>query len=321
MRIVYAGTPDFAIPALERLIKSKQEVVAVVTQPDRPAGRGRKLKQSPVKQLALKHQIPVLQPEKMRKPPFVEALRPYAPDLIIVAAYGKILPKEILELPRIGCINIHASLLPRYRGAAPINWAIINGERTTGVTLMKMEETLDTGEILLSESVNILEDDDTFSVGNVLSVIGADLLMRLLEDVERTGELKGTRQDDSLATYAPRLKKEGGLIDWSQGFEQVLCRIRGLSPEPGAYTHLGEKTIKVLRAEPLFAEGKAYTDLLKKKEFVPGSVDKLLKRMGPVVRAKDGPIVLTLVQPPGKRAMSGVDFINGGYVKVGDRFE
>lgn len=321
MKIIFAGTPDFAVPALERLIDSPHEVAAVICQPDRPAGRGRKVVPGPVKTAAVKHGIPVLQPEKLKNPPFAEELRPFSPDLIVVAAYGKILPREILDLPRIGCINIHASLLPKYRGAAPINRAIMNGERETGVTLMKMEETLDTGDILLTEKIKILDDDDALSLSNMISVIGAALLIRLLDDVEKTGKLEGEKQDDSRATYAPRIKKEDCLLDWNQGMDRVLCKIRGLAPEPGAFTRLGDKTFKILRAEPFFAERELQIDLLKKKIFRPGSVVQLIKRRGPLVRTKDGLIILTRVQPPGKRAMSGVDFINGGYVKAVSKFE
>lgn len=321
MRIVFAGTPDFAIPALNLLIESRHDVAAVVTQPDRPSGRGRKIKPSPVKELATKHDIPVLQPEKLRDPSFLENLKSFQPDIMVVAAYGKILPPEVLNLPSLGCVNIHASLLPKHRGAAPVNWAIMEGERQTGVTLMKMDETLDTGEILLAEEIDILEDDDALSVSNMLSVLGANLLMRLLEEVERTGQLKGRPQDDSRATFAPRLKKEHCTLDWSQDLDHVMSKIRGLSPEPGAVTRLGDKTIKILRAEPFFAEKKDYEELLAKKQFEPGSVVKIIKNRGPVIRTKDGLVVLTRVQPPGKRPMSGGDFINGGYVKQGDRFQ
>jgi methionyl-tRNA formyltransferase len=319
MRIIYAGTPNFAVPALQHLIDSKHEVVAVVTKADRPSGRGRKITISPVKKLAVEHNIPVLQPEKLKKPPFTEELRPFKPDLIIVAAYGKILPKEMLELPEYGCINIHASLLPAYRGAAPINRAIMNCERETGVTIMKMAETLDTGEILLKESVPILEDDDALSITNMLSMVGANLLMHTINEVERTGELKGTPQDESLASYASKISKEDCLLNWSKSFELVLCAIRGLSPAPGAFSIIRDKTFKILRAEPFFADVKIQNDLLSKKEFEAGSVVKLVKGAGPVVRAKDGLIVLTLVQPPGKRAMTGIDLMNGKYLKAGDK--
>jgi len=320
MRIIFAGTPDFAIPALQHLIDSNHEIVAVVTKPDRPAGRGMRPTVSPVKLLAQKNSLNVLQPESLKNPPFAEILRPYNPDLIIVAAYGKILPGDILDLPKFGCVNIHASLLPKYRGAAPINWAIMNCDTETGVTLIKMDKTMDTGDILISEGIPILEDDDALSVTNMLSVLGADLLMRLLEQLERTGELKGVPQDHSKATYAPRLTKEFCRIKWDDRFERVLCHIMGLSPKPGAFTQLGDTVLNIIRAETLFAEKEIHEKLLNINECTPGCVVKLLRHKGPVVRTKDGLIVLTRLQPPGKRIMSGQDFINGGYIKLGDRF-
>lgn len=321
MRVIFAGTPEFAAPALSRLLESDHEVVAVVTQPDRPSGRGLKETASPIKILAQQHNIPILQPAKLKTPPFVEILRPYNPDIIVVVAYGKILSKEILELPRYGCINIHASLLPKYRGAAPINWAIINCETETGVTIMKLDEGMDTGDIILSESVPILEDDDALSVGNMLSVLGAELLMRVLDDLANTGELKGTPQDHSQATYAPRIVKEDCKIKWDQSFERVLCQIMGLSPEPGSFTMLDDKQINIIQAEPFFAEKDEYQSLLNLKGYLPGSVVRILRGKGPVVRTKDGLIVLLQLQPPGKRVMSGQDFANGGYIKEGQRFE
>lgn len=320
MKIIFAGTPEFAVPALEHLIESPHKIVAVITQPDRPVGRGRKILASPVKLLAQKHAIPVLQPEKLRQPPFAEELRPYKPDLMVVAAYGKILPKEMLELPRFGCVNIHASLLPRYRGAAPINRAIMNGDHETGVTLMKMDETLDTGEILMTDKVDILEDDDVLSLWNILSVVGASLLMRLLEDLEQTGELKGIPQDETLASFAPKITKEDCIIDWSGSMDQVLCRIRGLSPEPGAVAQLRNKIIKILQAEPYFSDKEEYEKpILAKKEFRPGGVIHLVKNWGPVIRTGDGLVVLKLIQLPGKRPISGVDLMNGGHIKIGDQ--
>ncbi|HOE63389.1 MAG TPA: methionyl-tRNA formyltransferase [Candidatus Sumerlaeota bacterium] len=321
MRVVFAGTPAFAVPALCRLLESSHEVAAVVTQPDRPSGRGLKEAASPIKVLAQQNNIPIFQPAKLKTPPFVDILRPYKPDVIVVVAYGKILPKEMLELPRYGCINIHASLLPKYRGAAPINWAIMNCETETGVTIMKLDEGMDTGDILLSESIPILEDDDALSVGNMLSVLGAELLMRVLDDLEKSGELKGTPQDHTQATYAPCIVKEDCRIKWDEGFERVLCHIMGLSPVPGAFTMLGDKRINIIQAEPFFGEKEEHQTLLNLKGFQPGSVIKILRGKGPVVRAKDGLIVLLQLQPPGKRVMNGQDFVNGGYIKEGQRFE
>lgn len=321
MRIIFAGTPDFALPVLERLTESRHEIAAVITQPDKPCGRGQKVQEGPVKIFAQKRRIPVLQPEKLKKPPFVEVLKPYNPDLIIVIAYGKILPKDMLDLPRYGCINIHASLLPHYRGAAPINRAIINEEQITGVTLMKMAETLDTGEILMSEQVDILDDDDVQSLGNMISVLGASLLMQLLDKIEETGELKGIPQDESQASYAPKLTPEDCILDWTKTTHQISCKVRGLCPKPGAVTSLREKPLKILGADTYYTNEDDLNRLINQKDSEPGKVAKLSKGSGPVVKTGDGFLVIIKAQPPGKNIMSGADLINGGYIKIGDRFK
>jgi methionyl-tRNA formyltransferase len=321
MRIIFAGTPDFALPVMERLAESRHEISAVITQPDKPSGRGQKVQEGPVKIFARERGIPVLQPEKLKNPPFVEVLKPYNPDLIIVIAYGKILPKDMLELPRYGCINIHASLLPRYRGAAPINRAIINEEQITGVTLMKMAETLDTGEILLSEQVEILDDDDTQSLGNMISVLGAALLIQLLDKIEETGELKGIPQDETQASYAPKLTPEDCILDWTKTTHQISCKVRGLCPKPVAVSRLDEKIFKIHRADIYFTDENEFNVLMKQKDSEPGKVVKLLKGTGPVVRTGDGFLNILKAQPPGKNIMSGTDLINGGYIKLGSRFQ
>lgn len=315
------GTPAFAVPPLKRLLESPQhQVVAVVTQPDRPAGRGRRLEAPPVKELALEHHLPVLQPEKIRNIQFDRVLAAYQPDVIVVVAYGRILPKEILELPRFGCLNLHASLLPKYRGAAPIQWAIINGERQTGVTLMKMDEGLDTGDIVAFETVEILEDDNTRSVSNMLSVIGAELLVRNLDRIEREGRVDGVKQDDRQATYAPLLKKSDGLIDWSLTCEQIICRINGLQPWPGAFSFLHGKAWRLLKAEPFEAPDSAAFGPMPEDEFEPGRVSATLKGRGFTVRTGDGHLLVTMVQPTGKKEMSATDALNGNLVKKGDWF-
>lgn len=315
MRIVFIGTPISAVPVLDRLLRSEHAVVAVVTQPDKPAGRGRKLTPSPVKTLALQHQIPVLQPAKLKGAHFDENLRSYAADAIVVVSYGKILPPEILALPRFGCINVHFSLLPKYRGAAPVQWAIINGERTTGVTIMKMDETLDTGDILGHEKVDILEDDDSISLANMLSVIGAELLVQTLDQAEQTDEMEAQPQDHSAASHAPMLKKEDGLIDWTQTTDKILCRIRGLVPWPCAFSHLRGQQIRILGTHP-YVQAPAPLWAGTK----PGQVTLLIKNTGFTVRTANGNILIAKVQPENKRVMSGADFINGGYVKEGDQF-
>lgn len=321
MRIIFAGTPDFALPALERLVGSRHEILAVITQPDKPSGRGQKVLPGPVKMFAMEHKIPILQPEKLKNPPFVEVLKPYNPDLIVVIAYGKILPKDMLDLPRYGCVNIHASLLPLYRGAAPLNWAIINEDRITGVTLMKMAETLDTGEILMAEKVEILEDDDVQSLGNMISVLGASLLMQLLDKIEETRELKGTPQDESLASYAPKLTPDDCILDWTKTTLNISCRVRGLCPKPGAVTNLRNKSLKILSVDTYYTNEEDLNELVNQKDSEPGKVAKLVKGSGPVVRTGDGFLIILKAQPPGKKIMSGADLINGGYIKSGDQFK
>jgi methionyl-tRNA formyltransferase len=318
MQVVFMGTPDTAVPALERLIQSHHQVVTVVTQPDKPSGRGRKVIISPVKETALNNSISVLQPEKIREDDFYKTLESYKPDVIVVVAYGKILPPEVLRIPKHFCINVHFSLLPRYRGAAPVQWAIINCERRTGVTIMKMSEELDTGDLLLQEEVEILEDDDAISLGNMLSCVGANLLMRVLETLESKGGIRSVPQDHSRATYAPRLKKEDGLIDWEQTCEQIICRIRGLMPWPCAYSHLDGCMMRILRAEPHLRGYKIPEQ--KEKKIIPGTVTEIIKGRGFTVRTGDGYLLITEIHPENRRRMSGADFVNGGYVSVGMRF-
>ena len=318
MRVIFIGTPDFAVPTLERLCASRHEVVCVVTQPDRPAGRGKKVKPPPAKELALREGLPVLQPEKLRGTDIHETLAAYEPDVIVVAAYGKILPPEVLQVPRFGCLNVHASLLPKYRGAAPVAWAIINGERKTGVTIMQMDETLDTGGIVAQREVEILEDDDALSLGNMLSTLGADLLVEVLDEVEREQKIVSRPQENSQKSWAPALKKSDGDLDWSMTSELIICRMHGLRPWPGCFSNLGDKTIRLIDADRLTAsEAAAFAS----PEHRPGEVAYQWRGRGPVVRTGDGYIVLTRAQPPGRKPMSGTDLINGGYVKPPTRFE
>jgi len=318
MRIAFMGTPDFAVPTLERLCESRHEVVCAVTQPDRPAGRGRHIRPSPVKLVALRENLPVLQPEKIRGTDFHETLAAYSPDVIVVVAYGRILPPEALKVPRLGCLNVHASLLPKYRGAAPIAWAIIQGERETGVTIMRMDEGMDTGGIVAQSEVEILEDDDALSLSNMLSAMGADLLLKVLDDVEREQKIVSTPQDQSKATYAPMLKKADGDLDWQQTSEQIICRMHGLNPWPGCYSSVGGKTVRLIDADLLIArEYEGFHD----KKFRAGEVACQWPGRGPVVRTGDGYIVLTRAQPAGGKPLSGDDLLNGGHVRPPMRFE
>lgn len=247
MNIIFMGTPDFAVPSLKALIDSEYDVVGVVCQPDRPKGRGKKMSSPPVKVLAEEHSIPVLQPEKIRTEEFFEKLKSFKPDLICVTAYGRIIPKNILELPKYGCLNVHASLLPKYRGAAPINWAIINGEKTTGITTMLMDEGMDTGDILLKKEIHIEEDDTSIELSNKLSIIGAGLLIETIKKVQND-EIKPIKQNDDEATLAPIIKKDVGKTDWGKSAEEIRNLIRGTQPWPGAFTSYNGKNLKIFKA-------------------------------------------------------------------------
>lgn len=249
-KIVFMGTPDFAVPALAALHDCRHEVKLVVTQPDRPRGRGRKLAPSPVKTAARKMGYAVVQPETIRDRAFEKHLRELAPDLFIVVAFGHILGKKLLQVPRIGAINIHASLLPKYRGPAPIQWAILKGEKKTGVTTMFMDEGMDTGDILLSTKVDIRPDDTSATLHDRLALLGGDLLIKTLSAIETGGAIP-LPQDHDQATYTTLLKKEDGRIDWKKPVESLDAFIRGMSPWPGAFTFLEDKRLKIFAAVPV----------------------------------------------------------------------
>jgi methionyl-tRNA formyltransferase len=318
LNVVFFGTPDFAIPALERLLESRHKVLAVVTQPDKPTGRGRKLQAPPVKKLAEASGLPVLQPESARDGAFHDQLRALAPDVAVVVAYGKILPRALLDIPRHGCINIHASLLPKYRGAAPIQWSVINGEKSTGVTIMQIEEGLDSGPIIEKAEVEILEDDNAVSVGHLLSLTGAALMVEVLNRLEDEGRLDMEVQDHAAATRAPMIKREMARIDWSREPEPIIWAIRGFQPWPKAHTtHKGAmlKVTGVEAIDPAWVPVAAFGD-----GVAPGTVVDVLKGRGVAVRTggERGVVLLTFVQPEGKPEMTGIDAANGGYLKIGD---
>ena len=247
MNIVFMGTPEFAVPSLRELINSTHKVLCAVCQPDKPKGRGRKLTSPPIKLLAEEKSVPVLQPVKIKTDEFHDQLSRLNPDLICVTAYGKILPPNILSLPKYGCINVHASLLPKYRGAAPINWAIINGEKMTGITTMFMDEGMDTGDMILKKEIEIDSDDTSIDLSEKLSVIGADLLIETLDRLE-ADELVPIKQNDDEATYAPIIKKEVGNIDWDKSAEEIRNLIRGTQPWPGAFSTYRGKNLKIFKA-------------------------------------------------------------------------
>ena len=303
LRIIFMGTPQFAVPTLQMLLDRGEEVVAVVTQPDRPKGRGQQTQPPPVKELAVQHGIPVIQPLKVRVPEVIEEIRSYAPDLIVVIAFGQILPKALLDIPRHGCINVHASLLPRYRGAAPLNWCIINGERETGITTMMMDVGLDTGDMLLKRAIPIDPDEDASSLHDRLSLLGAETMAATLDLLAR-GELVPEKQDDSLSCYAPMLKKELGEIDWQQEPRTIKNLVRGVTPWPGAYTRLDGKTLKIFRTRTADGSG------------TPGTVLQAGKN-GLEVACTGGSLVIEELQLEGKKRMTASDFLAGYKIAVG----
>lgn len=304
MRVVFMGTPDFAVPTLEALT-TKHEIIAVVTQPDKPRGRGKAMQFPPVKRAALAHGLPVCQPARVRDPEFLDTLRSLDPDVIIVAAFGQILPESIIDLPRYGCINVHASLLPKYRGAAPIQWAIINGEKETGVTIMYMEKGLDTGDMIARASVPIDPRETGESLHDKLSLLGGPLILEVLDQIGK-GIIHREKQDDSLSTYAGMLSKELGRIDWEKDAASIERLIRGLNSWPSAYTFLGERTLKIWMAE--VTEGK--------KEMIPGTVIGTDKDSFTVQTGKGGLRILE-VQLQGKKRMPVQAFLLGYPVKTG----
>ena len=314
MKIVFMGTPNFALPSLRRVLKDGHQIHTLVTRPDRPKGRGRKIAPPPTKELAISQGIPVEQPTDLRRHDFYNRLKSLRPEVIVVVAYGKILPQELLDMPPYGGVNLHASLLPKYRGACPINWALINGEQETGVTTIKMNAEMDAGDILLARRVAIGAIETAEELEERLSLVGAELLSETLARLQ-DGRLAPRPQDHSQATFAPRLKKEEGRIDWGKGASQIFNAIRGLVPWPGAYSTFRGKTVIFRRGE-LF-DVPAGEELPVRE---PGEIVALDKR-GIVVQCGDGAYLLIVeLQPESRRRMGAVDFINGYRVKPGERF-
>lgn len=307
MNVVFMGTPDFAVPCLQRLIDDGHKVTGVFTQPDKPKGRHGVLTPPPVKELALKYDIPVYQPVKMKDGTALEMLKQAAPELVIVVAYGKILPKEILEYPKYGCINIHASLLPSLRGAAPIQWSILNGFTETGVTSMQMDEGLDTGDMLITGKIEITENMNAEELHDGLSALGADVMSRTIDMLLR-GELHPVKQDHSKFTYAPMLSKELSPIDWSKSAKEVHDHIRGLYSWPCATAKLEGKTVKIHKSALSDIKGKGAGDIIR--------CDGKL-----VVSCGDGKCIEILqLQAENKKAMGAADYLRGNPVNA-DRFE
>jgi methionyl-tRNA formyltransferase len=306
MRLIYMGTPQFAVEPLRALVAAGHDIAGVVTRTDKPAGRGRTLAAPPVKLAAQELGITVFQPKRVREPEFIEILRKRGPEAVVVAAYGQILPKEILTLPKFGCINIHASLLPAYRGAAPINWAIIRGERETGITIMLMDEGMDTGAILMQENIPIGPEDTAGALTTKLSSLGAKLIIRALP-LLASGKLTPVFQDGTKATMAPLLRKGDGLIDWDLSAREIHNRVRGLSPWPGAYSYLDGKMVKIITTGVL--DGTGEPGLLYEREkntLVAGTGSGLLRILS--------------VQPEGKKPMAAGEFMRGHRGIAGKKF-
>ena len=309
MRVIFMGTPDFAVGTLEEIIKAGHEVVLVVSQPDKAVGRSKALKYTPVKECAVAHGIEVYQPAKIRAEESVEYLRQYNADIIIVEAFGQIIPKAILDMPRFGCVNVHASLLPKYRGAAPIQWAVLNGDQVTGVTTMRMDEGLDTGDMIMKQEVIVDEDETGGSLFDKLSEVGAKLCVKTMEAIEN-GTAVYTPQDDALATHTGKIQKEMGSIDWSKDAEVIERLVRGLNPWPSAYTKFEGKTLKIWSADvEEDAAGRPSPETF-------GQVVRVGKDAFSVQTGK-GLLTIRELQLEGKKRMDTAAFLRGYPVETG----
>ena len=309
MRVVFMGTPDFSVQILEKIIEAGHEVLLVVTQPDKPKGRGNTMQFPPVKECALAHGLPVFQPEKIREDASVEYLKKIDMDIIIVAAFGQILPKSILDMGKYGCINVHASLLPKYRGAAPIQWAVINGDEITGVTTMRMDVGVDTGDMIAKKQVRIAEDETGGSLFDKLAVAGARLCVETMDMLENnTAEF--TPQNNDASTHTKMITKDLGDIDWNKRAVEIERLIRGLNPWPSAFTHLNNKTFKIWKAKVVEAED----------GFAPGSVCRVSKKEL-VVMTGEGALSLLEVQLEGKKRMDIESFLRGCPIETGTMFK
>lgn len=301
MRVVFMGTPDFAVPTLNQIVEDGHEVVAVITQPDRAKNRGMKLQYSPVKECALSYNIPVLQPDKIRKnKDFLEEYKNLKPDVAVVVAFGQILPKDVLEIPKYGSINVHGSLLPKYRGAAPIQWAVINGEKVTGVTTMYMDEGLDTGDIILKKETEILENETSGELYDRMKILGAEALSETLKLLE-SGNIKRQKQGDNFS-YAPMLTKETGIIDWHKNTKEIISLVNGVNPWPGAFLEINGKKFKIHKVLETNGNG------------VAGSIISSDSKSGLVIATSDGAIEIVEIQPENKKKMLSKDYLRGNQI-------
>ncbi len=301
MKIIFMGTPEFSVPTLKTLIDSEHDVVACYTQPDKPKGRGKKMQMTPIKEVCLQAGIPVYQPKRIRNIEEIEGFKNIDADVAVVIAYGQILPKEILDAPPFGCINIHASLLPKYRGAAPYQWAVINGEQSTGITTMQMDEGMDTGDMLLKTIINIENDETAGSLHDKLMLAGGDLILKTLEQAEK-GSLNPIKQDDNQATHAPMLEKTSGKINWHKSAKEIECLIRGLNPWPSAFTFLDGQLMKIWKAQVVERVNDEYT---------PGTICLVNAKEGFIVSCGEEALLIKEVQLQGKKRMEASAFLNG----------
>lgn len=310
MKIVFMGTPDHSSKMLEALLDAQEQIVCVVTQLDRPKGRGQKVIASAVKKIAEERHLLVLQPEKVKDKNFISQINSLQPDLIVIVAYGKILPKELLKIPKFGAINVHASLLPKYRGAAPIQWALLNGETETGVTIMQVAELLDSGDIILQRKIEISDDDNAETLTEKLFSTGTQLLLEAIEKI-KSGKVERISQKDNEATYAPSLTKESGEIDWKKTNRQIHNRIRAMYPWPGGHTFYKGKRLIILKS--------SLVDISEKPKIY-GQIVEMIKNKGFIVSASDGGVLISEVKPENSRKMNAYQFAIGHNLKVGDIF-
>ena len=308
MKIIFMGTPTFALPSLEKL-NARYELLSVFTKIDKVNARGNKIIYSPIKDFALANNLKIYQPKNFKDSILIKEIKDMQPDLIVVVAYGKILPKEIIDIPKYGVINLHSSLLPRFRGAAPINAAIINGDEKSGVSIMYVEEELDAGDVILQEETEISDEDTFLSLHNRLKDIGADLLLEAIELIEK-GKVKAQKQDKNLVTFVKPFRKEDCKIDWTKTSREIFNFIRGMNPVPTAFSNLNGTIIKIYETK---INDKIYNNTS------CGEIVEYLKGKGIVVKTADGSLIITSAKPENKKQMSGVDLINGKFLKIGEK--
>ena len=308
MKIIFMGTPEFAVPSLEN-INRNHEILSVYTKVDKPNARGKKINYSPVKEYALANDLKIYQPESFKGREIIEEIREQKPDLIVVVAYGKILPKEVIDIPKYGIINLHSSLLPRYRGAAPINAAIINGDEKSGVSIMYVEEKLDAGAVILQSETTILDEDSFLTLHDRLKIMGANLLLEAINLIEKN-EVKAVKQDENLVTFVKPFKKEDCKINWEKTSREIFNFVRGMNPLPTAFTTLNGSVMKIYSTEIL---DKVYDS------NCCGEVVDYIKGKGVVIKTLDGSLIITSAKPENKKQMSGTDLINGKILKKGEQ--